>query len=91
MKKDILQTTSMSITNPPLTPTKTRSVRENKTVPVQPVRILGIEFHEFIEEDMGYWSHSHRCTWMARIGFPRHIDSQTTDCVDAFPVEFREG
>ena len=40
---------------------------------------------------MRHRCHAHGCSWMARIGFPRHVDCQTTDCVDAFPIEFTGG
>ena len=51
--------------------------------------ILGVKFHELVEEDMGYWGHSHGCAWMPGVGFTRHIDCQAADCVDAFPIEAR--
>lgn len=41
--------------------------RENKSVPVDPVGVLGIELHELIEKDMRDWGHSHRRTGMARV------------------------
>jgi len=50
--------------------------------------ILGIEFHEFVKEDMGHGCHSHGRTRVSRIGFCSHVNCQTTDCVDAFPIEF---
>ena len=55
------------------------------------MRVFGVEFHEFIEEDVGNGSHSHWSTRMTRIGLPGHIDGQTADCVDAFPIEVVEG
>ena len=66
-------------------------IRENKTVPIQPMGIFRIEFHEFVEEDVGDGRHSHWCTGMTRVCFSWHIDCQTTNCVDAFPVELRVG
>lgn len=60
-------------TNPPRTETYAKQLqtrinsRENKSVPVDPVGVLGIELHELIEKDMRDWGHSHRRTGMARV------------------------
>jgi hypothetical protein len=53
------------------------------------MRVFRIEFHEFVEEDVTDGCHAHGCARMARVGLCGHIDGQTTDCVDAFPVELR--
>lgn len=49
-------------------------LRENKPIPVKPIRILRIESHEFIEENMGYRSHAHGGAGMPGIGFEGSID-----------------
>lgn len=33
-------------------------VRENESIPVQPVGVLGVELHELVEENVGNGSHS---------------------------------
>jgi hypothetical protein len=86
MEKDILQTASMSI--PTLTCRKD-DVRKNKSIPVQPVRVFRVEFHKFVPEDVTHGCHAHRCARMARICLCGHINCQTTDCVDGFPIELR--
>ena len=39
-------------------------VREDKTIAVQPLRVLGVEGHELVEQDVGYRGHAHRGTWV---------------------------
>lgn len=86
MKQDVLQATSMTV--PALSRSIFVKLREHKTIPVQPVRTLRVEFQEFVEENMGHRGHAHGGSWMTRVGFAWHIDRQATDCVDAFPIEF---
>lgn len=51
-----------------------KNVRENKTVTVDPVGVLGIEGHELVKENMSYRCHAHRRTGVARVGRERGID-----------------
>ncbi|KAI5462659.1 hypothetical protein BGZ63DRAFT_220928 [Mariannaea sp. PMI_226] len=37
---------------------KTRYLRENEAVTVEPLGVLGVELHELVEEDVGNGSHS---------------------------------
>ena len=48
--------------------------RENESIPIEPVRVAGIERHEFVEHDMGNRCHAHGSTWMPRVGFDCCID-----------------
>lgn len=41
--------------------------REDKSVPVDPAGVAGVELHELVEKDMGNRGHSHRCTRVARV------------------------
>lgn len=50
------------------------SLRKNKSVSVGPVWVLGIEVHEFVEQDMGHWGHAHGGARMADVGFVDSID-----------------
>ena len=56
-------------------------VREYKAVSIHPVRILRIEAHEFVEQDVGNWCHAHWGSGMAGIGFECGIDLDDTDAV----------
>jgi len=51
-------------------------VREDETIAVQPFGVLGVECHEFVEEDMGHRGQTHRSTWMSRVGLESGIDLQ---------------
>lgn len=40
--------------------------REDETITIQPLGVLGVELHELVEENMGNWGHSpemrkHKC------------------------------
>lgn len=50
------------------------NLRENKTISIQPIGVLGIEGHEFIEENVGSRSKAHGGAGMAGIGFEGGID-----------------
>lgn len=64
------------------------NVRENKTIPVSPVGVLGVEAHELVEEDVGNGGHAHRGTGVARVGLEGGIDREGTDGVDGQLVNF---
>lgn len=49
-------------------------IREDKSISVEPVWVLGVEGHELVEEDMGSWCAAHRGTGMTRVGFEGGID-----------------
>ncbi len=49
-------------------------LREYEPIPVQPVWILRVEVHEFVEEDVGNGRHAHRGPGMPGIGFEGSID-----------------
>jgi len=53
---------------------KERCVREHKSVAVDPFRVLGVEGHELVEQDMGHWGHAHRGARVARVCLERGID-----------------
>ena len=50
------------------------NVRKNKTIPVSPVGVLGVEAHELVEEDVGDGGHAHRGTGVTGIGLEGGID-----------------
>lgn len=52
-------------------------LREHETVPVGPLRVLRVEPHELVEEDVGDWGHTHRRTGVAGVGLERGIDLQS--------------
>jgi hypothetical protein len=37
-------------------------IRENETITVGPVRVLGVEVHELVEQNVGHRGHTHRGT-----------------------------
>lgn len=49
-------------------------LRENESVAVEPVRVLWVEGHEFVEQDVGHWCHAHWGARMANVGFGDGID-----------------
>lgn len=49
-------------------------VRENETIAVHPVGILGVERHELVEQDVSDWGHSHGRARVARVRRTRSID-----------------
>ena len=50
------------------------TVGQNETVPVHPVRVLGVEGHELVEKHMGHGSHAHGGTGVPRVGLEGGID-----------------
>lgn len=57
--------------------------REDEAIAVDPIRVLGVEVHELVEEDVGNRCHAHWSTRMPRVGRERGIDGQRPDGVDA--------
>jgi hypothetical protein len=45
-----------------------RHVRENETITVGPVGVLGVEVHELVEQNVGDGGHAHGGTGVARVG-----------------------
>lgn len=56
------------------TQNRKKNVRENKTIPVNPVGVLGVEAHELVEEDVGDGGHAHRGTGVTGVGLEGGID-----------------
>lgn len=50
------------------------NLRENESVTVSPLGVLGVEVHESVEENMGSRSTAHRGTGVTRVGLGRGID-----------------
>lgn len=50
------------------------NVRENESVTVDPLGVLGVELHEFVEQDVGDGSHAHGRTRVTRVGLGGGID-----------------
>lgn len=55
-----------------------RNVRENETITVSPVGVLGVEVHELVEQNVGHGGHTHRGTGVARVGLGGGINLATT-------------
>jgi len=53
---------------------QSRHVREYKSIPVNPLWVLGVEGHEFVEEDMSGRRQAHGRSGMAGVCFERRID-----------------
>ena len=64
------------------------NLREDEAIAIEPVRVLGVEGHEFVPENMGNRCHAHRRTWVAGVGFEGGIDLIVKYSV-SFTVHFR--
>jgi hypothetical protein len=62
-----------------------RHVRENETITVDPIGVLGVEVHELVEENVGNGGHAHGGTGVARVGLGGGIN------LGAALVEFELG
>lgn len=60
---------------------KMPDLRKHKSITIDPVRIRGIEAHEFVEEDMGHWGQAHRGARMSGVRFEGRIDLQKQSTV----------
>lgn len=49
-------------------------LREYESISVDPIRVLGVEGHEFVEEDVGDGGHAHGGAGMAGVRFESGID-----------------
>lgn len=49
-------------------------LRENESVSVDPVGVLGVETHELVEKNVRDRGHTHGCTGVTRVGFGGRID-----------------
>jgi hypothetical protein len=49
-------------------------VREDETIAVDPVGVLGVESHELVEQDVGRRGHAHRGARVAGVGLEGGID-----------------
>lgn len=56
-----------------------KDLRKNKSVSVNPLGILGVECHEFVEQDVGHWGHAHRGAGVAGVGLESGIDLYEKD------------
>lgn len=52
----------------------TKDLREDKSIPVDPVWVLRVESHEFVEQDVCGGSQAHRGARMAGVGFGGSIN-----------------
>jgi hypothetical protein len=76
MQQSILKHASMAVSDCGVGSNSSRRVadlRQNEAITIDPVGILGIEGHEFIEEHMGDGSKTHRSSRMTRVGFESGI------------------
>lgn len=51
-----------------------KHLRKDETISVDPIRVLGVECHELVEEDVCNRSHTHGSARVARVGFGGGID-----------------
>ena len=49
-------------------------LRENESVSVDPVGVLGVEAHELVEKNVSDRGHTHGSTGVTRVGFGGRID-----------------
>lgn len=49
-------------------------LREDKSIAIDPVGVLGVESHELVEENVGDGCHAHGCAGMPGVGFEGGID-----------------
>ena len=49
-------------------------LRQDETITIDPVWVLGVEGHELVEQDMGNGCHAHRSSGMTGVGFEGGID-----------------
>ena len=61
-------------------------LRENESVAIKPVRVLWVEGHEFVEQDVSHWCHAHWGARMANVGFGDGIDLQDHSSQHIHPV-----
>lgn len=50
------------------------NIRKNESVPVSPARVLGVEVHELVEQDVGHRGHTHRGTGVTGVSLGGGID-----------------
>lgn len=62
-----------------------KDLRKYESVSIEPIRILRVEAHEFIEKDVGNRRHAHRGSGMSGVGFEGSIDlGDRTEKMSAF-------
>ena len=49
-------------------------LRQDETITIDPVWVLGVEGHELVEQDVGNGSHAHRSSGMTGVDFGGGID-----------------
>lgn len=54
-------------------------LRQDETIAIDPVWVLGVEAHEFVEHDMRHGCHAHGGSGMAGIGLEGGIDLWAID------------
>lgn len=62
----------------------TMTGRQNETISVEPVRVLWVVLHHFVEQYMAHRGTSHRQSRVTRFGFLHRIDRQEPDRIDRF-------
>lgn len=59
-------------------------IRENETITVGPVRVLGVEVHELVEQNVGHGGHTHRGTGVTGVSLGGGIN-----LIGEMSVDFR--
>ena len=52
-------------------------LREYESISIEPIRILRVEVHKFVEKNVGNGRHAHGGAGMPGVGFERSIDLST--------------
>ena len=50
------------------------NLRQDETITIDPIWVLGVEGHELVEQDMGNGCHAHGSSGMTGVGFEGGID-----------------
>ena len=63
-------------------------LRQDETIAIDPVWVLGVEIHELVEHDMGNGCHAHGSSGMTGIGFGGGIDLGEEQLISMDPLVY---
>jgi len=67
---------------------RARHIRENETITVDPVGVLGVEGHELVEQNVSHGGHAHGGTRVARVRLGGGINLEKSVSELIFPCSF---
>lgn len=67
---------------------RARHIRENESITVDPVGVLGVEAHELVEQNVSHWGHTHGGTRVARVGLGGGINLEKSVSKLVFSCSF---